>query len=104
LESLPLPEKLLFHVEHTPVQILAPGSRGTCQQPKAVRSNNLQWQLLRQFGNGSDRLATDLDLSIANAVPLHPEGQPQSTLSDSSDSGGWSGRSVYGAAVRIMGN
>ena len=48
LKALPLAKEAMFHVEHTPVQILPPGAGAPGQQVEAFRGNHLQQEIARQ--------------------------------------------------------
>ena len=76
LEALPLLEKPVFHVEHSPVQVLSSGAGRTGQQVETIGIDNLYGQLLRQLSHGSHGLSRNLDLYIPIAVPAHTDAHP----------------------------
>ena len=73
LEALPLSKKTMFHVEHTPVQILASTTRRTRQQIKTISANHLQWELFYQLSNAAGGFAGNFDLYFTTQFPLHAQ-------------------------------
>jgi hypothetical protein len=71
LETLPFAEKMMFHVEHTPIKKSPPGPRRARQQLKTISVDNLEGQVLDQLGNSAHSRARHLYLYFSAAPSLH---------------------------------
>ena len=69
LETLPAFVILMFHVEHTPVQITTPIYRPTSQQVKTACIDNLHWNLSGQLGNRRHTRTVYPDLNLPSPGP-----------------------------------
>src|SRR5690606_28573302 len=74
LQALPCREKLMFHVEHTPIQVLSTLFRRSFQQPEAVRVDQLQGQGRSQFRKAAHLLPIHTDLVIGYLAARNPDG------------------------------
>src|SRR5690606_4115700 len=74
LQALPCREKLMFPVEHTPIQVLSTLFPRSFQQPEAVRVAQLQGQGRSQFRKAAHLLPIHTDLVIGFLAARDPNG------------------------------
>src|SRR5690554_7785449 len=64
----------MFHVEHTPIQVLSTLYRRPFQQPEAIRVDQLQGQGRSQFRKAAHLLPIHTDLVIGFLAAGNPNG------------------------------
>ena len=80
MQPLPGTQKMMFHVEHTPIQILSSLFGCAFEQTKAVRVDQLQRQGVGQLRCSANRLAINSNLVISLFAPRDTHGCMQTTV------------------------